>query len=63
MASHYLAWFCCFWQPGVDLILEPADLDLAYQGVLDAVMDGRLSQERIDESLRRILRAKLELPQ
>jgi hypothetical protein len=31
--------------------------------VLDAVMDGRLSQERIDESLSRIIRAKLELPQ
>lgn len=56
MASHYLAWFCCFWQPG-------ADLDSAYQGILDAVTDGRLTQERIDESLRRILRAKLELPQ
>lgn len=50
-------------QAGVDLILEPADLDSAYQGILDAVTDGRLTQERIDESLRRILRAKLELAQ
>ena len=50
-------------QAGVDLLLEPVDLDLAYQGVLQAVRDERLSQERIDESLRRILHAKLALPQ
>ena len=50
-------------QAGVDLILVPADFESAYQGVLDAVRDGRLSEERINESLRRILHAKLELPQ
>ena len=50
-------------QAGVDLILVPADFESAYQGVLDAVHDGRLSEERIDESLRRILHVKLELPQ
>ena len=50
-------------QAGVDLILVPADFESAYQGVLDAVNDGRLSEERIDESLRRILHVKLELPQ
>ena len=50
-------------QAGVDLILVPADFESAYQGVLDAVRDGRLSEERINESMRRILHAKLELPQ
>lgn len=46
-------------QAGADLILMPEDFKEAYQGVLDAVEDGRLSQERIDASVRRILEAKL----
>ena len=37
----------------------PADLDAAYQGVLDAVTSGELTEERIDESVRRIVRTKL----
>ena len=44
---------------GVDIVLMPADLQAAYQGVLDAVASGELSEERIDESLRRIVRTKL----
>lgn len=44
---------------GVDMVLMPADLDAAYQGVIDAVAAGELTEERIDESLRRILRVKL----
>jgi beta-N-acetylhexosaminidase len=47
-------------QAGVDLLLMPEDLNLAMNGVLDAVADGRLSQERIDESVTRILTVKLE---
>ena len=45
---------------GVDLVLMPADLHAAYQGVLDAVASGELTEERIDESVRRIVRTKLE---
>ena len=50
-------------QAGVDLILMPEDFRAAYQGVMDAVEDGTLSKKRIDQSLRRILRLKLEMEQ
>lgn len=46
-------------EAGVDMVLMPADLASAYQGVLDAVASGRLSEERIDDSLERIVRTKL----
>ncbi len=45
-------------QAGADMILMPEDFELAYQGVLDAVENGTLSEERINESLRRIFRVK-----
>lgn len=48
-------------QAGTDLILMPADFHSAYQGVLDAVRNGELSEQRVDESLRRILRIKLQM--
>ncbi len=47
-----------FFEAGGDLLLMSADLDLAYQGILDAVSAGSLTEERIDESVRRILTAK-----
>ncbi|NTV77759.1 MAG: beta-N-acetylhexosaminidase [Clostridiales bacterium] len=43
---------------GVDMILMPEDFLAAYQGVLDAVADGTLTKERIDEALHRIYRVK-----
>ena len=46
---------------GNDMLLMPADYAACYQGVLDAVADGRLSEERIDESVTRIVEAKLAL--
>ncbi|MDM8270503.1 glycoside hydrolase family 3 protein [Thermophilibacter provencensis] len=45
---------------GVDIVLMPADLQAAYQGVLDAVASGELTEERIDESVRRIVKTKFE---
>lgn len=45
---------------GVDLVLMPADFEATYQGVLDAVADGTLSEERIDESVSRVVRLKLD---
>lgn len=45
---------------GVDMVLMPEDLQAAYQGVLDAVSTGELTEERIDESVRRVVRTKLE---
>ena len=43
---------------GCDMILMPDDFQLAYDGVLQAVRDGYISEERINDSLRRIYRIK-----
>ena len=44
---------------GVDMVLMPADLVAAHQGVVDAIGSGELTEARIDESVTRILRVKL----
>ncbi len=46
---------------GSDMILMPDDFASAYKGVLEAVRDGTITEERLDESLVRILRVKLLL--
>lgn len=43
---------------GCDMILMPEDFELAYNGVLQALKDGTISEERINDSLRRIYRIK-----
>lgn len=43
---------------GCDMILMPENFKEAYQGVLDAVNNGEISVERIEESLMRIYRVK-----
>lgn len=43
---------------GADMILMPEDFETAYNGVLQAVQDGTISEERINESLHRIYRIK-----
>lgn len=43
---------------GADMLLMPEDFEAAYKGVLTAVQDGTILEERIDESLRRIYRIK-----
>lgn len=48
---------------GADMILMPTNLNESYNTVLTAVRDGRLSEERLDESVRRIVRTKLEMKQ
>ena len=48
-------------QSGVDIVLMPENFQQAYQGVLDAVADGTLTEERIDESVTRILTVKLDM--
>lgn len=45
-------------EAGCDLILMPADYRAARQGLLDALASGRITEERIDESLERILSAR-----
>ncbi len=44
---------------GNDMILMPTDLDRAYNGILDAVNRGEISEDRINESVLRILALKL----
>lgn len=46
-------------EAGTDVLLHPSDFEAMYQGVLDAVKSGRISERRIDESVERILRLKL----
>lgn len=48
-------------QAGVDMLLMTPELAASYQGVLDAVRAGTITEERIDESVTRIVRAKLAL--
>lgn len=43
---------------GVDMLLMPEDFEEAYQAILDAVETGVIAEERIDESVHRILYAK-----
>ena len=45
-------------QAGNDMVIIPADLDGAYNGLLQAVKTGALSEKRINESVLKILRIK-----
>lgn len=45
-------------EAGADVIYRPDDFDAAYNGVLQAIEDGRLTKERIYESAYRIYRLK-----
>lgn len=44
---------------GADMVLMPEDFVLAYEGVLKAVQDGTISEERVNDSLKRIYTVKL----
>ena len=44
---------------GVDLLMMPAYLPGAFDGVVEAVQDGRIPEARLDESVLRILRMKM----
>jgi beta-N-acetylhexosaminidase len=48
-------------QNGADILLMPADFTEAYEGVLDAVKDGTITEDRLDASIYRILKAKQSL--
>ena len=43
---------------GCDMLLMPEDFEEAYNAVLQAVQDGVISEERINDSLRRVYRIK-----
>ena len=46
---------------GVDMVLMPQDLQEAYDGVVKAIADGVLTEDRIDRSVLRILNVKIQL--
>lgn len=46
---------------GVDLIVTPVNTEEAIRAVMDAVRQGDIKQEQIDQSVRRILTAKMRL--
>ncbi|MEX0936160.1 MAG: glycoside hydrolase family 3 protein, partial [Gemmatimonadota bacterium] len=48
-------------EAGADVLLMPPDPAAAIDGVISAVLQGRISEGRIDASVRRILRAKAEV--
>lgn len=48
-------------EAGADLLLKPSDVEAAFRGVRDAVSNGRLTEQRIDQSTRKILAAKYDL--
>ncbi len=48
-------------QAGVDMILMPYDLNNAVSGVRNAVADGEITEERLNESVRKILTKKYEM--
>lgn len=47
-------------EAGVDVLLDANSPDVQYRAVIDAVRSGRLTEERIDQSVRRILAMKFE---
>lgn len=48
-------------EAGADMLLKPADVDASFRGVLQAVKRGRITEQRVEESARRILAAKYDL--
>ncbi len=43
---------------GADMLLMPEDLSEAKEAIISAVSEGKIAEERIDESVKKILRAK-----
>lgn len=52
----------CALNAGCDLLLTPKNFEEAYNGILEAVKNGEVSMERLNESVRRILTMKAGLP-
>lgn len=45
---------------GADILLNPPDVEVAWNAVRNAVKTGEISRKRLDESVARILRVKYE---
>jgi beta-N-acetylhexosaminidase len=48
-------------EAGADMLLKPADIDASFRGVREAVKSGRITEQRVEESARKILAAKYDL--
>jgi beta-N-acetylhexosaminidase len=48
-------------EAGADMLLKPADVDASFRGVREAVKSGRITEQRVEESARKILAAKYDL--
>jgi len=48
-------------EAGADVLLMPGNVDQAIRGVLAAVRSGRITQKRLDESVEKLLHAKVQL--
>ena len=47
-------------EAGADMVLMPADLEEAFRGLEEAVTSGEITEERLEESVRRILAEKYD---
>ena len=47
-------------EAGCDIILMPDDLEEAANGISEAVKNGRLTEDRLNDSVMRILKTKIE---
>jgi beta-N-acetylhexosaminidase len=48
-------------EAGADMLLKPVDVDAAFRGVREAVKSGRITEQRVEESARKIMAAKYDL--
>jgi beta-N-acetylhexosaminidase len=48
-------------EAGADMLLKPTDVDASFRGVLNAVKSGRITEQRVEESARKIMAAKYDL--
>ena len=46
-------------EAGADIVLLPLDVGLAIQAIYDAVLNGRISEKRIDDSVKKIWMMKM----
>lgn len=46
---------------GADMLLKPADVDACVRGLREALRTGRVTEKRLEESVRRVLAAKYDL--
>lgn len=63
IANQYSSTQACIkaFDAGVDVLLMPNNFNEAYLGMLNAVKEGRISEQRLNESVLRILLVKMEL--